>query len=194
MSVGRQWAIVATVVALLVGGLVTAVRLMGGSLDPVAVGTRAPRFTASAVPPARGPRSLDDYRGKVVLLNVWATWCGPCRVEMPSIERLHREFAPRGLHVVAVSVDEAVSAAGVREFAEDLGVTFEILHDPQRAIDKAYQLTGYPATFIIDADGIIRRKHLGALEWDSFENRSLVASLLGVPVAPDTSRAPAPER
>ena len=192
MSVGRQWAIVATVVVLLLAVLAAGVRLMGTSLDPVAVGSRAPRFEAAAVPPARGVRSLDDYRGKVVLLNVWATWCGPCRVEMPSIERLHREFAPRGLHVVAVSVDEAVSSAGVREFAQELGLTFEILHDSLRTIDKAYQLTGYPVTFIIDGEGVIRRKHLGALAWDSYPSRALVASLLGVEIGPDTGSTVVP--
>jgi cytochrome c biogenesis protein CcmG/thiol:disulfide interchange protein DsbE len=192
MTARRQWLIVAAVVAALVAGLVAGVRLLGGSLDPVAVGSRAPRFAAAAVPPAKGTKSLDDYEGKVVLLNVWATWCGPCRTEMPSIERLHQEFGSKGLHVVAVSVDEAVNATGVREFANELGVTFEILHDPARAIDKSYQLTGYPVTFIIDQDGVIRRKHLGALQWDSYPNRALVASLLGTTIAPDTGRTVPP--
>jgi len=192
VSNGRQWAIVGVVVAVLVAALAIGVRLVGGTLDPVAVQSRAPNFTAAAVPPARGVRSLADFQGNVVLLNVWATWCGPCRQEMPSLERLHREFGDKGLRIVAVSVDEAVSGSGVRDFARELGVTFEILHDSLRAIDRTYQLTGYPATFIIDRDGIIRRKHLGAFDWDSYPSRALIASLLGVSIPPDTGRTVAP--
>ena len=93
-----------------------------------------------------------------MLLNVWATWCEPCRVEMPSIEKLHREFGPQGLAVVAVSVDDAGSRAAIRDFVKELGLTFEILHDPKQETTRNYQITGYPETFIIARDGTIRRR------------------------------------
>jgi cytochrome c biogenesis protein CcmG/thiol:disulfide interchange protein DsbE len=111
---------------------------------------------------------------------------------MPSLERLHREFAAAGLEIVAVSVDDAVGKRRIRDFADDLGLTFDILHDSSRAIDRIYQLTGYPVTVIVDREGLIRRRHLGALEWDSYPSRALIASLLGVRIAPDTGRTVGP--
>jgi cytochrome c biogenesis protein CcmG, thiol:disulfide interchange protein DsbE len=122
---------------------------------------------------------LADYKGKVVLLNVWATWCEPCRVEMPSIEKLHREFGPHGLAVVAVSVDDPGAEQRIRDFAKELGLTFEILHDPKQVTTRNYQITGYPETFVIARDGTIRKKLIGASDWSSEGNRALVRELLG---------------
>lgn len=189
MSASRQWIVVVAVVAALGIALTVGVRATAGTLDPVAVGSRAPEFAANAVAPRSGRRTLADYRGSVVLLNVWATWCAPCRVEMPSLERLHREFAPHGLRIVAVSIDDLVGARQIRGFADELNLTFEILHDSTRAIDRAYQLTGYPVTVLIDREGLIRRKHLGALQWDSDPNRRLIAGLLGVPFRESAERS-----
>jgi peroxiredoxin len=186
----QQWAVVLGIVAVLAGALVAATRLLGDELFPVGVGSPAPAFSARTLTAPAVTRTLDDYRGQVVLLNVWATWCGPCRVEMPSIERLHRAYAPQGLRVVAVSIDDPGMEERVRAFAGELGLTFEILHDPGRAIDRAYQVTGYPETFVIGSDGVIRKKVIGPDEWDSPANRRLVASLLGVPYQPPAA-APA---
>lgn len=188
MSSGRQWALVAAVVAALGVALAVGVRRMGPRLAPVEVGEEAPPFRAAALTPDTGMRSLADYRGKVVLLNVWATWCSPCRREMPSIERLHREFGNRGLAVVAVSVDDAATPSEIRTFADELGLTFAILHDSAHTIDKPFQITGYPVTFVIDREGRIRRRHLGGADWASYGSRALVASLLGLP-APDSLAA-----
>lgn len=189
MSDRAQWLLVGVVIAALVGGLFAASKLLGGDVAPIAVGEPAPDFRAAAVPPERGVRTLADYRGRVVLLNVWATWCTPCREEMPSLERLHREFAPSGLSVVAVSVDDAGGAREIRAFATELGLTFDVVHDSTRAIDKAYQLTGYPVTVLIDREGRIRRRQVGAVQWDSYANRAHVASLLGVAIAPAAGAA-----
>jgi len=115
-----------------------------------------------------------------VLLNIWATWCQPCQVEMPSIERLYKAYGPMGLKVVAVSVDDFVGTDSVRRFADDFGLTFDVLHDPQYHIEKAYQTTGYPETFIIGPDGVIRRKWIGEDDWTSQGNRALIAQLLGL--------------
>lgn len=122
---------------------------------------------------------LADFRGKVVLLNVWATWCEPCRVEMPSIEKLHREFGPHGLSVVAISVDDPGAEQRIRDFVKELGLTFEVLHDPKQVTTRNYQITGYPETFLIARDGVIRKKLIGASDWSSEGNRALVRELLG---------------
>ena len=180
MTIRQQWLVVLGVVALLGGGLVAASRYMGDELFPLSVGSPAPDFRAATLDgasPAR-TKTLADYRGQVVLLNVWATWCGPCRVEMPSIEALHRAYGADGLHIVAVSIDDAGQEKAVRDFAHELGLTFEILHDPTGDIQKSYQTTGVPETFVIGPDGVIRKKIIGAADWNSPANRALVAQLL----------------
>jgi peroxiredoxin len=197
VTVRQQWGLVLGVVVLLGGGLFAATRAMHDDLFPVSVGATAPdfraapllepvypsaggaaTFTSSEVPDGSGTKSLASYRGQVVLLNIWATWCAPCRAEMPSIEQLHREFGPRGLKVVAVSVDDPGQQASVRKFARDLGLTFEILQDPTHDIQRTYQTTGVPETFVLGRDGVIRKKIIGATDWSSPGTRALVAQLL----------------
>lgn len=196
MTVRQQWAVVGGVVLLLGGGLFAATRAMRDELFPVSVGGKAPdfkaspllepvypatptaEFTSSEVPDGAATKTLASYRGQVVLLNIWATWCAPCRAEMPSIERLHREFGPRGLKIVAVSVDDPGQQKAVREFARELGLTFEILHDPTHDIQRVYRTTGVPETFVLGKDGVIRKKIIGATDWSSTGTRALVAQLL----------------
>lgn len=145
---------------------------------PVEVGSEAPDFTAVTLDTIPRTKSLKDYRGQVLLINVWATWCGPCRVEMPSIEALHRSFAPKGLKVVAISIDDPGTEPIIRRFVEQYGLTFEILHDPQQKISEDYDITGYPETFVIGRDGVIRKKLMSATDWNSPEHRALVERLL----------------
>lgn len=182
MTTRQQWGIVAAVVVLLAGGLWAAVRLLGDELFPVTVGSEAPDFQARTLDGTDSVKTITDYRGEVVLLNVWATWCIPCRTEMPSIQALHESFAGQGLKVVAVSVDQPGFEQDIRDFAQEYGLTFEILHDASGGIQQAYQTTGIPETYVIDRDGVIRRKHIGPADWNSASNRALVAQLLGVPV------------
>lgn len=198
MTVRQQWAVVGAVVLALAAALWIATRVLGDELFPVTVGSRAPNFTANtldAVDGASGaPRvkTLADYEGEVVVLNIWATWCGPCRVEMPSIEALHRSLGPKGLKIVAVSIDDPGSEETIRAFAKEYGLTFEILHDPSGKIRTLYQTTGVPETFVIGRDGVIRRKVIAADNWNSADNRRQLAGLLGVPVppAPDSALVP----
>lgn len=147
---------------------------------PVDVGSTAPEF--SAVDLSGKPVRLADLRGKVVLLNVWATWCAPCREEMPSMERLHRRLGPQGLEVVAVSIDAAGSPAEdrklVADFARELGLTFTIWHNPSGDIQRAYRTTGVPESFVLNRQGEIVKKALGAEEWDSEANVELITRLL----------------
>lgn len=183
MTARQQWGIVAAVVLLLAAVLTAGMHFLGDELFPVSVGSRAPELRAVTVDGARRTKTLADYEGKVVLLNVWATWCPPCKDEMPSIERLHREFGSQGLAVVAVSVDDPGMESRIVAYARDLQLTFEILHDPQKLTTRNWQLTGYPETFVIARDGVIRKKLIGPDDWSSEANRALVRELLGRTVA-----------
>ena len=178
MTARQQWILVSGIVVALGGGLFAVTRIMGDELFPVTVGSRAPTFQASTLDSAAVVKSLGDYRGDVVLLNIWATWCLPCRVEMPSIETLHREFAPKGLKVVAVSIDDPGAEQAIRNFAREFGLTFEMLHDASGRIQRTYQTTGVPETFVIGRDGVIRKKAIAALNWSSEANRALIEQLL----------------
>jgi cytochrome c biogenesis protein CcmG/thiol:disulfide interchange protein DsbE len=178
MSNRRQWIIVLGVVLLLGAGAAAATHVLRSELGAVAVGSPAPEFRAVTVDSTPRVRTLADYKGEVVLLNVWATWCAPCRVEMPSMEALHRDFASQGLRVVAVSVDQIAGPPQIRDFARELGLTFEILHDSAQHIVRAYRVHGYPQSFVIGRDGTIRRKWIGPDDWNSASNRALVKALL----------------
>jgi cytochrome c biogenesis protein CcmG, thiol:disulfide interchange protein DsbE len=181
MTVRKQWTIVGVIVLLLGGGVVVASRLLGNELFPVSVGSSAPDFRAATLDSVPKTRSLADYRGQVVLLNVWATWCDPCRIEMPSIEQLYKDLGPKGLRVVAVSVDVPGSEQKVRDFVQQYGLTFDVLNNGTGEIEKRYQTTGYPETFVIGRDGLIRKKVIGASRWSSDANRNLIAQLLAEP-------------
>ena len=179
MTVRQQWTVVLLIVLALAGGLFAATRFLGEELFPVTVGSRAPDFTATTLDATPRLKTLHaDYRGDVVLLNIWATWCLPCREEMPSMQKLHAHLAPRGLKVVAVSIDAAGSTEAIREFARTYGLTFEILHDGTGNIQRLYRTTGVPETFVIGRDGTIRKKVIAAADWNSDANRALITQLL----------------
>jgi cytochrome c biogenesis protein CcmG/thiol:disulfide interchange protein DsbE len=178
--VTRQRQVVVVIVSLVIAAVVLFAidRVFHKEMFPVVVGTEAPQFRAVTLDSVPKQKSLDDYRGQVVLLNVWATWCLPCRVEMPSIEKLHQAYGPKGLKIVAVSIDDPGTDAQIRDFVKSFKLTFEILHDARNVITDDYQLGGYPETFVIGRDGIIRKKVMEATDWDSPENRALVERLL----------------
>jgi cytochrome c biogenesis protein CcmG, thiol:disulfide interchange protein DsbE len=179
MTARQQWGVVGVVVAVLAVALGVASHLMKDELYPVFVGSDAPNFRAKVLN-ANTYKTLADYKGQVVLLNVWATWCEPCRKELPSFERLYQEYGPKGLKLVAVSVDDYVSEDSIRNFARNFGITFDVLHDSTHAIEHLYQTTGYPESFVIGPEGTIRKKVFGADDWTSQGNRALIAQLLGV--------------
>ena len=178
MTRKEQWAWIGAIVLVLAGVGVSAAHALRDELFPVTLGSKAPAFEASTIEGPAATRTLDDYRGKVVVLNIWATWCGPCIVEMPTLEALHRAFKDTDLRIVAVSIDQAQTEQAIRDFVKKLGVTFEVLHDPEGDITNAYQAIGYPVTFVIARDGIIRKKVIGAADWNSEGNRALVRQLL----------------
>ncbi|CAN5617443.1 TlpA disulfide reductase family protein [soil metagenome] len=167
----QAWAVVAVSALLL--GLVWVGWTARDRFLPVEVGTRAPDFTARNL---RGEQvALSGLRGEVVLLNIWATWCPPCREEMPSMQRLHETLGPSGLRVVAVSIDALPGrldlarrpGGDVAAFVREYGLGFAIWHDPTGEIQRIYRTTGIPESFVIGRDGVIVSKVIGATEWDS---------------------------
>jgi len=178
MTIRQQWIMVGAIVVALGGALGLGSHFLKDELFPVSIGSQAPNFRAKVLGENRY-KTLDDYKGQVVLLNVWGTYCPPCIVEMPSLQKLYETYRDSGLKLVAVSIDDAVSEDSIRTFAKNLGVTFEILHDPTHEIERAYQITGYPETFVIGAEGTIRKKWISADDWNSLGNRALIAQLLG---------------
>jgi peroxiredoxin len=178
VTVRRQWAIIGGGAAALAVVLYLAIAQLGPALRPLRIGGRAPDFTAMTVTAAPAPRSLADYRGQVVLLNIWATWCLPCRVEMPSMQRLEERLGPKGLRIVAVSVDLAGYEERIVEFGREFDLTFELLHDAPGAIQRDYQSTGVPETFVIDRAGRVRRRIIGADDWSSTANVAFLERLL----------------
>ena len=128
----------------------------------VAKGLPAPNFS---LPDLDGKMvSLSDYRGKVVLLNIWATWCPPCVEEMPSMEKLYQELQGEGFEILAVSIDES-GAQDVLPFMKKHKLSFPALIDSRGTLKDLYQTTGVPESFIIDKDGILVEKVIGPRDW-----------------------------
>ncbi len=124
-----------------------------------AIGQLAPPYAGAGL--TGDTLALADIRGEPVLLNVWATWCAPCRVETPFFQSLHEEFGPRGLRVVGVSVDVGGAQRAIERFKDEFGVEYTILHDPQNRVMDIYSVPGLPTTYIIDAEGTIRLIRIG---------------------------------
>jgi peroxiredoxin len=120
--------------------------------------------------------SLASLRGKVVLLNFWATWCQECRPEMPLFERLHRDFAAQGLTVLGVNAREGTSA--IQGYAKELGLTFPLVLDPKGEVNAAYGVIGLPTTFFVGRDRRAVALAVGAREWASAPARKLIQALL----------------
>ena len=119
---------------------------------------------------------LSDYKGQVVFLNFWATWCGPCREEMPSMENLYRELKDEGFVILAVDLGE--EKAVVRDFVEEYGLTFPVVLDEDRKAGRAYGIQSIPTTYIVDRQGFILGRSLGARHWDREEYTALFREIL----------------
>jgi peroxiredoxin len=118
----------------------------------------------SAVTQAGDSASLSAQRGKVVLLNVWATWCHPCRAEIPELVALNKKYAARGLTIIGVSVDAAAADADVKSFMKDFAMDYTIWMDPSDRISTQFLLVGVPTTFLIDRGGILRWRRTGPVQ------------------------------
>jgi len=124
--------------------------------------------------------SLRELRGKVVLVNFWASWCRECRPEMPVLQGLHRELAPRGLVIVGINARE--DARAVARYAEELGLTFPLVLDPAGKINDLYGVIGLPTTFVVARDGRAVAFAVGPRAWASPPARALLDLLLAEPM------------
>ena len=113
--------------------------------------------------------ALSDLRGQVVLVNLWATWCGPCRFETPFLQSLYEEYRGRGFEIVGISVDDAGFEDGVREFTREYGVSYTVLHDPEMRSMDAFGAVGLPATYLVGRDGVIRLVRVGPVSEEDRE-------------------------
>lgn len=125
------------------------------------IGEQAPDFTLNDLDGVS--HALDGAKGRVVVLNFWATWCPPCVDEMPSLQKLHRALDDKGLQVMAVSVDERYS--DIVEFVNEYDLTFMILHDDGKKVSRKYQTFRFPETYIIGRDGTLKSKVVGPRDW-----------------------------
>ena len=162
--------------------------LQSSKYEPPKIGKVAPEF--ALVDLDDKPVRLSDYRGKVVFLNFWATWCKPCREEMPSMEVLHKNFAKDGLVVLAVSIDRVTTTKDIPPFIKSMNLSFPVLVDSWGRTDMPYKRMGVPETFIIDQQGVIREIVIGPRDWTRLDSLTVLVDLLKV--TPKTVKATAP--
>jgi len=163
--------------------------LQSAKYEPLTVGKEGPDFSLPNLDETTV--RLSDYRGKVVFLNFWATWCKPCREEMPSMEVLYRNFERDGLVVLAISIDRVTTKKDIPPFIKSLNLTFPVLVDSWGQTDKRYKLMGVPETYNIDQQGILREKIIGPRDWTVLDNLQTITGLLRknpqpVPPSPST--------
>lgn len=171
------------VAILLVGAVILAVVfgivwMQSAKYELLAVGKQAPDFVLTDLNDK--PQRLSDFRGKVVFLNFWATWCKPCREEMPSMEVLHKNFEKDGLVILAVSIDRVTTTKDIPPFIKGMNLTFPVLIDSWGKTDKPYKRMGVPETFIIDRDGVIREIVIGPRDWTRLDSLEVLTKLLNV--------------
>jgi len=149
----------------------------GPEVEAVQVGTKAPDFRAYNLKTGDSITFRKAYKGSVTLVNIWATYCVPCRVEMPAMQQLFDSLSGRGFRIAAVSIDEGGPKL-VRDFAAQYNLTFDILQDNTGKVKDLYQATGIPESFLLNRDGVIFKRLIGAHDWNSPVNRGLVERLL----------------
>ena len=177
MNLPARSRVILAAVVLLGGG---AWALARSTSRPIEVGTRAPDFTAMDLSTNHTTSLREKYRGVVTLVNVWATYCIPCRAEMPAMDSLYHALGPKGFRIAAVSVDRAPVEV-VRKFVHDYHISFDVLYDPSGETEDRYQTTGVPESFLVDKGGHIVRIAQRAAPWNSPENHQLIEQLLAAP-------------
>jgi cytochrome c-type biogenesis protein len=144
------------------------------------IGDPAPRYAATSL--AGDSVSTEALEGKVVLLNVWATWCAPCRQEIPFLQSLYEKHRGDGLEIIGVSVDARGDEETIHGFVKDFGMTYPIWRDPDERVQSLYLALGVPASYIIDRRGILRWRRLGVVrESDTTFTRALADALSAAP-------------
>jgi len=179
----QAWLLAGALFVVVLAGVASAdqatVTRLATSLDLVAYrpGTKPPAFTGRTVDARQ--LSLTDLRGRVVVVNFWASWCLECRPEMPGLERLHREFASRGLAIIGINAREDRQAAG--RYATELGLTFPVVLDQDGKNNNLYGVIGIPTTFVIARDGRPVAFGVGPRDWASRPARALIEALMAEP-------------
>ena len=130
----------------------------------------------------RQPVALEDFRGRVVLVNFWATWCKPCEDEMPAMERLYQRLAPAGFELLAISVGETPEVVG--PFRDRVGVTFPVLLDEDESVAGRWQTFAFPESLLVDRDGTILERYVGPRDWDAPAYVARIRNLLSGTPAP----------
>lgn len=151
----------------------------GGGDTPgrVEIGAPAPSYRTTSLD--GDSVSLDAQRGKVVLLNVWATWCHPCRAEIPELQAIHDRYQARGLELVGVSVDADGSDDNIRGFMQEFRMTYPVWRDPGERVSTQFLVLGVPATFLIDREGVLRWRKTGPIQPNDSSLSSAIERALG---------------
>ena len=170
----RQWLIVIGIIAALALGTW---KLVISAPPNIQLGVVAPDFTATDLATGKPVSLYQKYHGQVTLVNIWATWCAPCREEIPAMDSLYIALKDKGFHIAGVSVDEGNDDV-VKQFAKEYHISFDLFHDQPGKIKSIYQTTGVPESFLIDKRGRIVRMVPRAHPWNSVESRHLVETLL----------------
>ena len=171
-------------------GIVLAAVACGGAADayrPIAVGAPAPAYAAPTLGGGDSVRVGPGAEAPLTLVNVWATWCGPCKDEFPELEAIHRDYGPRGVRVVGVSIDHADDAT-VREFVREEGATFTIARDPDGRVRDAFMAIGVPESYLVGPDGTLLWRGIGAIPKGGESLRTAIDNALADrPSSPTTS-------
>jgi thiol-disulfide isomerase/thioredoxin len=154
--------------------LCLAPRSHAASAAPLTTGAAAPSFQLDSL--AGKPVNLADYKGQVVMLNFWASWCGPCRKEMPILDQLHKQYRSKGFTMVGVNVEP--NSGDALQWLKATPVSFPILFDRESAVSKLYQVQGMPNTVIVDRQGRVRYIHRGYKPGEENEYLDQVRSLI----------------
>ncbi|TAL09849.1 MAG: TlpA family protein disulfide reductase [Nitrospirae bacterium] len=150
--------------------------MQSSKYEPLVVGMNAPDFN---LPDIQGKsQRLSDYRGKVIFLNFWATWCKPCKEEMPSMQTLWENLKQEDFVMLAISMDRVTTKKDIPPFVENMKLTFPILTDSWGQTDNRYKLMGVPETYIIDQSGVLREKVIGPRDWTRTESITTIVQLL----------------
>ena len=150
----------------------------GGATErsPIVVGAPAPTYAAQTLDGT--PVAVADLRGEVVLLNVWATWCKPCREEIPALEELNQRHSAAGLRIVGVSIDSPGEEERIASYAKELGATYALWHDPDNRVSTTFLAIGVPASYLIGRDGTLRWRHVGPVTSDDAALNAALATAL----------------
>ena len=159
-----------------VAGAIVALGCGGDPVPRVEVGYAAPRYAAMTL--AGDSATTASLEGKVVLLNIWATWCAPCREEIPYLQALYEQHRQNGLEIIGVSVDARGQDDAIRGFVKDFGMTYPVWRDPDERVQSTFLALGVPASYLIDRGGVLRWRRLGTISAsDTTLARALASAL-----------------